>query len=127
MQEDTAAGGIGRTDDMEDDEIDPLDASMNENSAKAAAPPKRPIREPVKEEELDPLDAFMTQNIIVNSAAPKRQDVKPKEEPDEEMDPLDAFMAAEIIPVANGPSKAAASSQVGFLLCYALPACRARQ
>ena len=115
MQEDTAAGGVGRTDDMDADDIDPLDAFLNENAAKASAPPKRPPSRAPKEEdeELDPLDAFMAQNTIPSSSAvPKQEDPKPKQEPDEDVDPLDAFMAAEIIPVANGPSKAAASSQV---------------
>lgn len=115
MQEDTAAGGVGRTDDMVDDDIDPLDAFMNENATKASAPPKKlPSRAPKEEdEELDPLDAFMAQNNIPSSsAAPKQEDSKPEQDLDEDVDPLDAFMAAEIIPVANGPSKAAASSQV---------------
>ncbi len=112
VQEDTAAGGMGRTDDMEEDEVDPLDAFMNDNAAKTSAP-KRPVREPAKEEELDPLDAFMAQNTVASIAAPKQEEAKPKqEEPDEDIDPLDAFMATEIIPVANGPSKADPSSQV---------------
>ena len=111
VQEDTAAGGVGRTDDMEEDELDPLDAFMSDNAAKTSAP-KRPVREPVKDEELDPLDAFMAQNNVGSSAAPKQEEAKPKQEPDEDIDPLDAFMATEIIPVANGPSKAAPSSQV---------------
>ena len=112
VQEDTAAGGVGRTDDMEEDEVDPLDAFMNENAAKTSAP-KPPVREPVQEEELDPLDAFMAHNTVASSPAPKQEDAKPKqEEPDEDIDPLDAFMATEIIPVANGPSKPDPSSQV---------------
>ena len=116
-QEDTAAGGVGRTDDMDEDDIDPLDAFMNENAAKASAPPKRPVRKPVEEEELDPLDAFMAQNTAPagSAAAVKAEAVTPKQEPDAELDPLDAFMAAEINPVANGPSQAAASSQVSLL------------
>ncbi len=118
MQEDTAAGGVGRTDDMDDDELDPLDAFMNDNAAKASAPPKRPVRQPEKDEEVDPLDAFMAQGNVVSKAAPKREDVKPKQEPDDELDPLDAFMATEITPVANGPSKAAPSSQVSPGSCY---------
>ena len=98
--------------------MDPLDAFMNENAAKTSAP-KPPVREAAKEEELDPLDAFMAQNTVASSAAPKQEDAKPKqEEPDEDIDPLDAFMATEIIPVANGPSKAAPSSQVSS--CYSL-------
>lgn len=107
---------------MDEDDIDPLDAFMNENAAKASAPPKRPVRKPVDEEELDPLDAFMAQNTTTagNAAAVKADAVKaeavtPKQEPDAELDPLDAFMAAEINPVANGPSQAAASSQVSLL------------
>ena len=112
VQEDTAAGGVGRTDDMEEDELDPLDAFMNDNAAKTSAP-KRPVREPTKDEDLDPLDAFMSQNVPSN-AAPKQEDTKPKQEHDEDIDPLDAFMAAEIIPVANGPSKAPPSSQVSL-------------
>ena len=117
MQEDTAAGGVGRTDDMDEDDIDPLDAFMNENAAKASAPPKRPVRKAEEEEELDPLDAFMAQNTAPagSAAAVKVEAVAPKEEPDGELDPLDAFMAAEIAPVANGPSQAAASSQVSLL------------
>ena len=116
-QEDTAAGGVGRTDNMDEDDIDPLDAFMNENAAKASAPPKRPVRKPEGEEELDPLDAFMTQNTATagKAAAVKKEAVAPKQEPDGELDPLDAFMAAEINPVANGPSQGAVSSQVRLL------------
>ena len=116
LQEDTAAGGVGRTDDMEEDELDPLDAFMNDNAAKTSAP-KPPVREATKDEEPDPLDAFMAQNNVASTAAPKQEDAKPKQEPDEDVDPLDAFMATEIIPVANGPSKAAPSSQVS-LACF---------
>ena len=54
---------------MDEDDIDPLDAFMHENAAKASAPPKRPVRKPDDEEELDPLDAFMAQNTAPASSA----------------------------------------------------------
>ena len=116
---------------MDEDEVDPLDAFMNENAAKASAPPKRPVRNPEEEEELDPLDAFMAQNTATagKAAAVKAEAVTPKQEPDGELDPLDAFMAAEINPVANGPSQAAASSQVslsGAKICSVSPSQKAR-
>lgn len=74
VQEDTAAGGVGRTDEggdefVEDqeDEVDPLDAFMNENDAKATTL-IRQAEETAKavdeEEEIDPLDAYMATEVL---------------------------------------------------------------
>ena len=99
----------------EDEDVDPLDAFMAENSAAAAAPPKAGASKPeqaVKEEdggdgEVDPLDAFMADLPASTAPKPKAKQKLPAPKVILKLDTLKSDPSA---PAATAPAAPASAA-----------------
>lgn len=99
----------------DDEDVDPLDAFMAENSAAAAAPPKVGVSKPeqaIKEEEagdgeVDPLDAFMADLPASTAPKPKAKQKLPAPKVILKLDTLKSDVSAPAAAAAAAPASAA--------------------